>query len=71
MSRLKDRQHLDAEGRVTLLEEDMDSVEKRQERHAKDVRQIKVALWTFVFTFILAALLLAFDLANGSNLTIT
>ena len=64
MSRVNDRQHLEVESRVAMLEEDMDSV-------ARDVRTIKALLWTLVFALTTAVLLLAVDLANGSNLTIT
>ena len=68
MGRVSGRQHLNVEGRVTLLEEDVDSVEQRQERHARDVRQIKALLWALVVALLTASILLGLDLANGSNL---
>ena len=70
MSRLKDRQHLDVDGRVTLLEEDADTMEQRQRRFDRDVRQIKGLLIGMLIALALASVLLVVDLANGSNLTI-
>ena len=70
MSRLKDRQHLDVEARVGHLEEDADTMEQRQLRFDRDVRQIKGLLIGMLIALALASVLLVVDLANGSNLTI-
>ena len=70
MGRLKDRQHLNVEGRVTLLEEDADTMAQRQQRFDRDVRQIKGLLIGMLIALALASVLLVVDLANGSSLTI-
>lgn len=63
--RAEQRAHFDTATRLTLLEDDVDSIEKTGARLATSLNRVMVAIVGASLSLVVASLLLAADIARG------